>query len=89
MQKHIRENGNVIYGDLSKQVNLKLDFKGKNNIVFFAGGSSNVNIVFPGNNGLVFIGKGIWFGSGSIQVPNSGMCFMDDTSSFGEHILRF
>ncbi|WP_096026391.1 hypothetical protein [Campylobacter lanienae] len=83
MQKHIRENGNVIYGDLSKQVNLKLDFKGKNNIVFFAGGSSNVNIIFPGNNGLVFIGKGIWFGSGSIRVPNSGMCFMDDTSSFG------
>ena len=83
MQKHIRENGNVIYGDLSKQANLKLDFKGKNNIVFFAGGSSNVNIIFPGNNGLVFIGKGIWFGSGSIRVPNSGMCFMDDTSSFG------
>ena len=83
MQKHIRENGNIIYGDLSKQVNLKLDFKGKNNIVFFAGGSSNVNIIFPGNNGLVFIGKGIWFGSGSIRVPNSGMCFMDDTSSFG------
>ena len=83
MQKHIRENGNMIYGDLSKQVNLKLDFKGKNNIVFFAGGSSNVNIIFPGNNGLVFIGKGIWFGSGSIRVPNSGMCFMDDTSSFG------
>ena len=83
MQKHIRENGNIIYGDLSKQVNLKLDFKGKNNIVFFAGGSSNVNIIFPGNNGLVFVGKGIWFGSGSIRVPNSGMCFMDDTSSFG------
>ncbi|RAZ49945.1 hypothetical protein [Campylobacter hyointestinalis] len=83
MQKHIRENGNVIYGDLSKQVNLKLDFKGKNNIVFFAGGSNNVNIIFSGNNGLVFIGTGIWFGSGSIRVPNSGMCFMDDTSSFG------
>ena len=83
MQKHIKENGNVIYGDLSKQVNLKYEFKGNNNIVFFAGGSSNVNIIFPGNNGLVFIGKGIWFGSGSIRVPNSGMCFMDDASSFG------
>ncbi|RAZ51211.1 hypothetical protein [Campylobacter hyointestinalis] len=83
MQKHIRENGNVIYGDLSKQINFKYEFRGRNNIIFFAGGSSNVNIIFPGNNGLVFIGKGIWFGSGSIQVPNSGMCFMDDTSSFG------
>ena len=46
MQKHIKENGNVIYGDLSKQVNLKLDFKGKNNIIFFAGSSKNINIGF-------------------------------------------
>ena len=83
MLENIGENGNIIYGDLSKQINFKCDFKGRNNIVFFAGGSSNVNIIFPGNNGLVFIGKGIWFGSGSIRVPNSGMCFMDDTSSFG------
>lgn len=32
MQKHLKENGNIIYGDLTKQVNFKCDFKSKNNI---------------------------------------------------------
>lgn len=35
MLKNIGENDNIIYGDLSKQLNFKCDFKGKNNIVFF------------------------------------------------------
>ena len=31
MLKNIGENDNIIYGDLSKQLNFKCDFKGKNN----------------------------------------------------------
>ena len=46
MLKNIGENGNIIYGDLSKQLNFKCDFTGKNNIVFFAGKSKNININF-------------------------------------------
>ena len=34
MLENIGENGNIIYGDLLKQINFKCDFKGKNNIVF-------------------------------------------------------
>ncbi|ARQ98240.1 acetyltransferase [Campylobacter lanienae NCTC 13004] len=81
MQKHIRENGNVIYGDLSKQVNLKLDFKGKNNIVFFAGGSRNVNIIFDSDDGFVFIGNNVIF-AGVIKIHNNSLCFIDDNSTF-------
>ncbi|RAZ60268.1 acyltransferase [Campylobacter hyointestinalis] len=81
MQKHIRENGNVIYGDLSKQANLKLDFKGKNNIVFFAGSSNNIRIDFRGENGVVFIGNNVWM-NGPIYLPNSGLCYIDDNCSF-------
>ena len=80
MQKHIRENGNVIYGDLSKQVNLKLDFKGKNNIVFFAGRSQNVNIIFRGSNGVVFIGENSRT-NGSIDVPSNGLCYIGNGST--------
>lgn len=81
MQKHIRENGNVIYGDLSKQVNLKLDFRGKNNIVFFAGGSSNVSIVFQNDNGLVFIGDHVYC-NGTFWLANNSLCFIDQVNSF-------
>lgn len=35
MLKNIGENGNIMYGDLSKQLNFKCDFKGKNNINIF------------------------------------------------------
>lgn len=34
MLKSIDDKNNVIYGDLSLQKNLKLEFKGSNNIVF-------------------------------------------------------
>ena len=81
MQKHIRENGNIIYGDLSKQVNLKLDFRGKNNIVFFAGGSSNVSIVFQNDNGLVFIGDHVYC-NGTFWLANNSLCFIDQVNSF-------
>ena len=81
MQKHIRENGNIIYGDLSKQVNLKLDFKGKNNIVFFVGSSKNVRIDFRGENGVVFIGNNVSM-NGPIYLPNGGLCYIDDNCGF-------
>ncbi|WP_458396359.1 hypothetical protein [Campylobacter sp.] len=35
MLENIGENGNIIYGDLSKQLNFKCDFKGKNIILYF------------------------------------------------------
>lgn len=54
MLENIGENYNIIYGDLSKQLNFKCDFKGKNNIVFFAGRSKNINITFHSDNNLVF-----------------------------------
>lgn len=57
MLENIGENGNIIYGDLSKQLNFKCDFKGKNNIIFFAGRSKNINITFHSDNNLVFIGN--------------------------------
>ena len=75
MQKHIRENGNVIYGDLSKQVNLKLNFKGKNNIIFFAGGSRNVNITFGGSNGVLFVGENAEL-TGGIDLRNSSLFYI-------------
>lgn len=87
MQKHIRENGNVIYGDLSKQVNLKLDFKGKNNIVFFAGGSQNVNIIFRGSNGVVFIGENSRT-NGSIDMRSNGLCYIGNGSTFNGTSFR-
>ncbi|WP_190317911.1 MULTISPECIES: hypothetical protein [unclassified Campylobacter] len=51
MQKHIDEKGNIIYGDLNLQRNLRLNFSGSNNIVFFAG-SSVVNINFIGSSAV-------------------------------------
>lgn len=57
MLENIGENGNIIYGDLSKQINFKFDFKSRNNIVFFAGRSKNINITFHSDNNLVFIGN--------------------------------
>ena len=87
MQKHIRENGNIIYGDLSKQINLKYEFKGKNNIIFFAGGSKNVNIIFRGSNGVVFIGENSRT-NGSIDVPSNGLCYIGNGSSSNGTIFR-
>ena len=87
MQKHLKENGNIIYGDLTKQVNFKCDFKGKNNIVFFAGGSRNVNIACRGNNALIFIGNNVK-ANGGIDICNDGVCFVDDSSSFNGTAMR-
>ena len=88
MQKHIKENGNMIYGDLSKQANLKLDFKGKNNIIFFAGGSKNINICFYGNNALAFIGNNTIILGQQTAMSSDSVLFVDDNSSFGGVTIR-
>ena len=88
MQKHIKENGNVIYGDLSKQVNLKLDFKGKNNIIFFAGSSKNINIGFYGNNALAFIGNNTIILGQQTAMSSDSILFVDDNCSFGGVTIR-
>lgn len=87
MLKNIGENDNIIYGDLSKQLNFKCDFKGKNNIVFFAGRSKNINIIFHSDNNLVFIGNGVRV-NGTISLTKDCCCYIDDDSSFGGVSLR-
>ena len=87
MLKNIGENGNIIYGDFSKQLNFKCDFKGKNNIVFFAGRSKNINIIFHSDNNLVFIGNGVRV-NGTISLTKDCCCYIDDDSSFGGVSLR-
>lgn len=89
MQKTIDEKGNIIYGDLSLQKNLKLEFKGSNNIVFFASTSSFINIVFCRNNSLVFIGDnaGSSWALGNIAVANDSVCYIGNNTTFhGVHI---
>ncbi|WP_297984833.1 hypothetical protein [uncultured Campylobacter sp.] len=58
MQKHIRENGNVIYGDLEQFDKIKITFIGKNNILFLTPKCrlKNSSICFGGDNALVFLG---------------------------------
>ena len=88
MLKNIGENDNIIYGDLSKQLNFKCDFKGKNNIVFFfAGRSKNINIIFHSDNNLVFIGNGVRV-NGTISLTKDCCCYIDDDSSIGGGRLR-
>lgn len=87
MLENIDENGNIIYGDLSKQLNFKCDFKGKNNIIFFAGRSKNINITFHSDNNLVFIGNCVRV-NGSISLTKDCCCYIDDDSSFGGVSLR-
>lgn len=88
MLKTVDEKGNIIYGDLSLQKNLKLEFKGCNNIVFFAGASSSINIIFCQNNSLVFIGDKA--GSGNIKISNDSVCYIGNNTSFnGVHMGVF
>ncbi|MBR2148840.1 MAG: hypothetical protein IJ965_05375, partial [Campylobacter sp.] len=58
MQKHIRENGNVIYGNLEQFDKIKITFIGKNNILFLTPKCrlKNSSICFGGDNALVFLG---------------------------------
>lgn len=87
MLKTIDEKGNIIYGDLSLQKNLKLEFKGCNNIVFFAGSSLNANIVFQGNNALFFHGGGGWM-NGRVIICFNGLCYVGKNASFNGVDIR-
>lgn len=87
MLKTIDEKGNIIYGDLSLQKNLKLEFKGCNNIVFFAGSSLNANIVFQGNNALFFHGGGGWM-NGRVIIYFNGLCYVGKNASFNGVDIR-
>lgn len=82
MFKQVDENNNTIYGDLSKQHNLKFEFKGKDNILFFAGSSANLNITFNGNNALVFVGDRARV-NGDIDIRTNGLLFVGQNSTFG------
>lgn len=86
MLKSVDEKGNITYGDLSLQKNLKLEFKG-NNIVFFASTSSFINIVFHQNNSLVFIGDNAGSSWGNIAVANDSICYIGNNTTFhGVHM---
>ncbi|ECQ7389614.1 hypothetical protein F0F28_05150 [Campylobacter jejuni] len=87
MLKTVDEKGNIIYGDLSLQKNLKLEFKGRNNIVFFAGSSLNANIVFCGDNALFFHGGGGWI-NGTVVMQFNGLCYIGKNSSFNGVDIR-
>ena len=58
MQKHIRENRNIIYGNLEQFDKIKITFIGKNNILFLTPKCrlKNSSICFGGDNALVFLG---------------------------------
>ncbi|WP_086304801.1 acyltransferase [Campylobacter devanensis] len=79
MQKHIRENGNIIYGDLSKQVNLKLDFKGKNSILFLSPKCTLKNTCITlKDNSLVFLGDGLKMIN--IIIHSHSVCYMGNNN---------
>ncbi|TQR29549.1 hypothetical protein DMB92_08060 [Campylobacter sp. MIT 99-7217] len=80
MQVLTDSNNNKIYGDLSLQRNLKFDFKGKNNILFLAGVSTNVNVTFYGDNGLLFHAGGGW-SNGSFSIITNGLCYVGCNST--------
>ena len=84
MQKHIKENGNIIYGDLSKQTNFNCKFMGHNNIVYIAEQTDQVSIEFRGNNSVVFIGKNLKSVNGiNIILYTNNLIYIGDNSSFG------
>uniref|UniRef100_UPI00068B8D71 acyltransferase n=1 Tax=Helicobacter rodentium TaxID=59617 RepID=UPI00068B8D71 len=76
MQKHLWENGNVIYGDLNRQTNSKINFRGKDNILFLGKQAtlSSADINFMGNNALIFIGDSCF--KGKILIFTNCLCYI-------------
>ncbi|NDJ26889.1 hypothetical protein DMB95_03400 [Campylobacter sp. MIT 12-8780] len=74
------ERNNIIYGDLSKQKNLKFEFKGRDNILFFAAESVNVNAIFYGDNALLFIADNIHI-NGRFVLHSHGLCYIGKNST--------
>lgn len=58
MLKSIDDKNNIIYGDLSLQKNLKLEFKGSNNIAFLIGSSINLTLFFMETTPCYFMEAG-------------------------------
>jgi acetyltransferase-like isoleucine patch superfamily enzyme len=84
MQKHIRENGNVIYGDLENQTNFNCKFFGFNNIVYIVNKTDKVSIEFRGSNSLVFIGDNFKSVDGiNIISYTDNLVYIGDNNSFG------
>ena len=83
MQKHLRENGNIIYGDISKQESSKITFNGTNNILFLASRCflKKTNITFAGNNSVVFLGD-----NGAVMlnitIHTDSICYVGNNNYF-------
>lgn len=77
------ENDNIIYGDINRQLNNKIVFQGKNNIVFFAGKSKNISIECRSNNALVFIGDNVVLNGWGIIIFSNSVCYIGDNTDFG------
>lgn len=77
------ENDNIIYGDIDKQLNSKIVFQGKNNIVFFAGKSKNISIECRSNNALIFIGDNVILNGWGIIIFSNSVCYIGNNTDFG------
>lgn len=89
MLKTMDKKGNIIYGDLSLQKDLKLEFRGGGNVVFFAGSSYRADINFHYNNSLVFIGDntGSYDKGLRIEIFNDSVCYIGNNNTFGQTIM--
>ena len=88
MQKHIRENGNVVYGNIESQTNFNCNFIGFNNIVYISDKADNVSIEFRGSNSLVFIGDGCEnHGIINIILYSNNLVYIGNNCSFGVSTL--
>lgn len=87
MQKTCKEKGNILYGDLSKQRNFKAEFIGCDNLLYFAGASQNVQVIFRGGNSVVFIGNNARV-NGKIEIATNGVCYIGDDSTFNGVAFR-
>lgn len=87
MLKKVDDKNNIIYGDLSKQSNLRINFVGKDNIVFFLGSSLNMNVYFYGSNAVLFVGDQAKI-NGEMAVNTNGLCYIGNNSTFGSVSIR-
>ncbi|MDD5786612.1 acyltransferase, partial [Campylobacter lanienae] len=92
MQKHIRENGNVIYAyeSLDKILNnSNIKFNGKNNILFLCSGAKigNSNIEFVNDNSLMFLCS-TNLRKTSISLRHDSVCYIGNNSYFNPYGTR-
>ncbi|KAB0611238.1 acyltransferase, partial [Campylobacter hyointestinalis] len=93
MQKHIIENGNVIYAyeSLDKILNnSNIKFNGKNNILFLCSGAKidNSNIEFVNDNSLVFICSTNLIKT-NISLHYNSICYIGNYSYFNPYGMRY